>query len=231
MLGWLLLALPFLLGGRRRTTPPRGPALPPASDAWEVLARPAIWSLGTSSTPRCNGRLAVVPAVTANWGTQIRDGVKAPLVWGWTAPGQRAVADRYAGRLVADVELKSWSGKASELAEAEYLAARCPAVTSHGFVAPSLKGALKKFAAAGRVAIPQVYDSDRSREPRAFVRQCVDSYDRAGFTRILPLLGIVAGVDYTEAWIDECQKMGVPFHLWSTGRLTGNNEPAICALV
>lgn len=236
---WLIaLALAAAAGGGGRPKggsggTVKGPRIP------AVLDRPAVWSLGADWSSRCGGSLPVIPAATQEWGTVLRPDTGAPLSWGWTGPTQRASADALAGRLIADVETyvtakgaDRWTGAKSEIQAAQYLAARCPAVTSHGFVAPRLRDVLGVFAAAGCVGVPQVYDSDRStaKDPEKFLRQCVDSYRRAGFKYVLPLLGLSAGLDIVNAWIAECKRIGVPYHLWSLQRLLEGGGAA-CALV
>lgn len=193
------------------------------------LDRPAIWSLGTSSAPRCG--LPVVPAASQGWGRVTRRGLDAPLVWAWTAPGQHATADAYAGRLIADVETlvtaesaPRWTGAPEELASAAYLAARSVGVTSHGFVAKPIRRVLEIFASAGCVGVPQVYDSDRSTlgkpgGPVGFLRQCLHSYKKAGFRRVVPLLALSSGVDIVTTWIHECNRLAIPWHLYSLQRL------------
>src|SRR5690606_30478797 len=157
------------------------------------LDRPALWSLGADPSPRCG--LPVVPAASSGWGRNVRQGIAAPLVWAWTAPGQHATADAYAGRVICDVETfvtakdaPRWTGAPEELASASYLAERAVAVTSHGYVAAPIRRALEIFARAGCVAIPMVYDSDRSTltrrgGPEQFLKECLHSYQKAGFRK------------------------------------------------
>ena len=237
----LLLALALLVLPLLRRSSAAGSELPAPvpGDAAEALSWPAVWSLGSSASPRCKGRLPVIPAASSAWGTQVREGLTAPLVWGWTGPGQRATGEAYPGRLVADVETyvtasgaARWTGARSELSAAAWLAARCPAVTSHGFVAPQLREVLGVFARAGRVGIPQVYDSDKSTaaDPRRFLRDCVRSYEKAGFQRVVPLLGLTAGQAIVAEWVDECGRLGLNYHIWSLQRLLEGQE-ADCAIV
>lgn len=240
MKGWglglaLATAIAVAVGRQTASKPPGKTVKGPAE-----LGKPAIWSLGADWSSRCGGALPVVPAATRDWGATVRADNGAALVWGWTAPGQQAAAEKYAGRLIADVETyvtatpNRWRGKPSEIGDAEFLAARCPGVTSHGYVAPVIRNVLKVFGAAGCVGVPQVYDTDRSTltrkdGPRGFLRQCVDSYDRAGFEYVLPLLGLSAGLDIVSEWIDECEKMGVPWHLYSLQRMDQKGEATVCA--
>lgn len=179
---------------------------------------PAIWSLAPRAGQLCG--LPLLPVATAEWGARVLEVPSAGLVWGWTPPGRTEVAERYPGRVVADVELRQWKGRAGEELAAEALAALTPGVTSHGYVAPSLARVLGVFAKRGRVGVPQVYDPrHRYGEPRAFLRRCVESYRRAGFDRVVPLLGTEAGGDYLRAWIDEAERLRVPWHVWTSQSL------------
>ncbi len=173
-----------------------------------------VWTLGTTREPI--GPLVSVPCATAQWGAIVRDLEPWPLVWGWTAPGQHQAAERYGGTLVADVELKSWTGAAGEVPHADALAARVAGVTSHGFVAPSLRKILGAFAAAGRFGVPQIYDTDRSTPATGkFARDCVTSYRGAGFDVVIPLLGLASGRERVAAWAAECAALGCPeIHFW-----------------
>lgn len=195
----------------------------------DTIARPAIWSLGHRGGAVCDGRLPIVPAVSqGGWSetSRVLD-VDAPLVWAWTSPGDRRAADRYAGRLIADVELRSWTGR--EVGDAAYLATRSVGVTSHGYVAPTLRGVLRPFAERGAVGVPQVYDTDRSlADPRGFLRRCLDSYAAAGFRRVVPLLGLSAGLERIEQWIDVCDEVGCPWHLYRLGRWDDAWAAALC---
>ena len=168
----------------------------------------------------------VIPKCTADYGSVVLDVPGSGLVWGWTPPGDLRAATKYGKRLIADLEMRSstkakpsagWTG--DELAAAEQLAPLVWGVTSHGYVAPSLRDVLGILAQRDVVAMPQVYDSDRSTEPRKFLRDCLDSYHKAGFRFIVPLLGASAGADYLREWIDECRARGVPYALWSLQRL------------
>src|SRR5690606_10725208 len=58
-------------------------------------------------------------------------------------------------------------------------------------------------------------------EPRAFLRRCVESYQRAGFRRVVPLLGTEAGAVLLGEWIDEARRMGLPWHIWTSQSLRG----------
>lgn len=183
-----------------------------------------VWSLAPRAGRYCG--LPLVPVATGGFGgkvLEVPDGVRC---WGWTPPGEYQAADRYGLNLIADVELArtnktrpeaGWTG--AELAQAEGLAPRVGGVTSHGFVLRQLRGVLGTFARAGCTAYPQVYDSDRSTEPRSFLRRCVDMYAHAGFARIVPLLGVSAGPDHLLAWLDECQRMQLRPDLWQLSRL------------
>lgn len=173
-----------------------------------------VWTLGTTREPL--GPLVSVPCVTAQWGEIVRDLEPWPLVWGWTAPGQFEAAERYGAALVADVELKSWTGTPAEVPHADALAARVAGVTSHGYVAPSLRKVLAPFAARQRFAVPQIYDTDRSTPPTgAFARSCINSYRAAGFSTVIPLLGLSAGRERVAAWAAECVDLGCPeVHFW-----------------
>lgn len=173
-----------------------------------------VWTLGMTREPI--GPLVSVPCVTAQWGEIVRDLEPWPLVWGWTAPGQHQAAERYGSALVADIELKSWTGAAGEVPHADALAARVAGVTSHGFVAPSLRKILGAFAAAGRFGVPQIYDTDRSTPATGkFARDCVTSYRGAGFDVVIPLLGLASGRERVAAWAAECAALGCPeIHFW-----------------
>lgn len=183
----------------------------------DVWAKEILWSLDHAQIgDKCG--LQVLPSGTREWGKDVL--ALEGLVWGWTPPGDLRAADEYGLRLAADVELKQWNG--SEVEQAKALAARVGGVTSHGFGGGAkLRPVLAEFAAAGRLAFPQVYDSDRKRDPAAFLRQCVEAYGKAGFPpeRVIPLLGIVAGADYVREWRDEAHRLGCPaVHYWSLQR-------------
>ena len=191
-----------------------------------LLDTPAIWSLSPRGGRVCD--LPVIPVVTRGaWGADARvlEDVPGPLVWGWTGPsgaGPEAAA-RYTGRLIADVELRSWHG--GEIEAAKFLAARCPAVTSHGFVAPALREVLQEFASRDRVGLPQVYDTDQNlADPAEFLRRCVASYQRAGFRRVTPLLGLSAGAQTLTTWITTSADLGLVPHFYSLERLRGEDR-------
>ena len=188
-----------------------------------------IWSLGARGS-YCG--LPLVPPATSGMGAKVLDVPAGVRCWGWTPPGELAAARRYGPAFIADVEFRGtnkvrpdagWTG--SELLEAADVAQGIGGVTSHGFVLHQLRGVLGRFAAAGCTAYPQVYDSDRSTEPRAFLRRCVGMYRAAGFTRVVPLLGVSAGVTHLLAWLDECRRMDLRPDLWQLARL---QELAVC---
>lgn len=183
-----------------------------------------IWTLSTQGGQRCG--VPLLPRGTDNYGADVVPLPPGSRCWGWTPPGDLRAAERFGVGLVADLELRAatkaaplagWTG--AELAEAEQLAALVGGVTSHGYVAPALRQVLQRFAAAGRTAYPQVYDSDRSTEPRGFLRTCVNSYRKAGFANIVPLLSASSGVDYLLAWIEECAELGVRPAIYSLERM------------
>jgi len=183
-----------------------------------------VWSLSPRVGSYCG--LPLVPVATGGFGDRVLEVPDGVRCWGWTPPGEYAAADRYGLNLIADVELArtnksrpdaGWTG--AEMMQAEGLAPRVGGVTSHGFVLKQLRGVLGTFARAGCTAYPQVYDSDRSTEPRSFLRRCVDMYAKAGFVRIVPLLGVSAGPEHLLAWLDECQRMGLRPDLWQLSRL------------
>lgn len=227
----VVLGVLALAGGssrpRPKGEPPKGePSEPAGGPVTEYVPGESVgvWSLGTGQGTWCTQ--PIIPVCTAEFGARVLEVPGEGLVWGWTPPGDLRAARKYGPRLIADVEMRSstkakpsagWAG--SELEEARALAPLVHGVTSHGYVAASLRGVLGVFADADCVAYPQVYDSDRSTEPRKFLRNCIDSYDRAGFRYIVPLLGASAGADYLREWIDECRKIGVPYSLWSLQRL------------
>lgn len=190
-----------------------------------MLGEVAIWTLATHGGRYCG--LPLVPAVTRGaWTDRVRvvTGVSAPLVWGWTTPEGLgpAAASAYPGRLVADVELRSWKGP--EIEAAEFLAASCPAVTSHGYIPRQLREVLGVFARRDRVGLPQVYDTDRSTRPVEFLRRCVGSYHDHGFRQVVPLLGLSAGPEHVRAWIEYLLRDGAPFHLYALGRLQADRR-------
>lgn len=179
-----------------------------------------FWSLSPQTGEFCG--MPIIPVGTADFGVNILDVPGNGPVWGWTPPGDMRAAEAYGRRLIADVEYRpavparpaaGWAG--DEVEEAEALAATVGGVTSHGFVAPGLRKILGAFAVEGATAFPQVYDPDRSTDPRPFLRKCVQSYEKAGFEDIRPLLGMAAGIDYVMTWIDECDKLGRPWHIWT----------------
>lgn len=181
-----------------------------------------IWSLREQGS-YCG--VPLVPTVTSGFGADVIENVPGPRVWGWTPPGELAAAAAYGPRLIADVELAStnkqrpdagWTG--AEVDEAAAVASLVGGVTSHGFVLRQLRDVLGQFARRGIVAYPQVYDSDRSTEPRAFLRQCVEQYRAVGFREVRPLLGLSAGPDHLRAWLAECRSLGVRPDLWSLAR-------------
>lgn len=189
-----------------------------------------VWSLSPKPGRYCN--LPLVPMATSGLGAQVLDVPSGVRCWGWTPPGELAAVRRYGRSLIADVELRStnklrpeagWTG--AEVAEAAQVAAGVGGVTSHGFVLRQLRDVLGEFARAGCTAYPQVYDSDRSTEPRGFLRQCVKMYRAAGFSEVVPLLGLSAGPEHLFAWLDECRALGVRADLWSLPRL---REMATC---
>lgn len=204
--------------------PEPGPEpLPPAFD-FAPGKNVGVWSLSEKPGSWCGA--PVIQKCTADYGDRVLEVTGDGLVWGWTPPGDLRAAQKYGPRLIADIEMRSstkakpsagWKG--DELAAAAKLAPLVHGVTSHGFVAPSLREVLQVLAGHGVVAYPQVYDSDRSTKPRKFLRQCLDSYHNAGFLYVVPLLGASAGADYLREWIDECRIIGVPFSLWSLQRL------------
>lgn len=189
-----------------------------------------IWSLSPKPGRFCG--LPLVPMATTGMGARVLEVPRGVRCWGWTPPGELEAANRYGRELIADVELRStnktrpdagWTGR--ELAEAEAVARRVGGVTSHGFVLRQLRNVLGTFARAGCAAYPQVYDSDRSTEPRSFLRQCVSQYRAAGFAEVRPLLGVVAGPEHLFAWLQECHALGVRPDLWQLPRL---REMATC---
>ena len=202
---------------------------PPSNDDDAPTPAPApagtqIWSLTPASGERCG--VDLVPAVTGSWGTKIVEGVDADLVWGWTPPGDLRLAKLYGKRLIADVEYRpvvpaapksAWAG--TEVAQAAELGALVGGVTSHGFVPAGLRPVLAQLASRGVIGYPQVYDSDKSAEPRQFLRTCLASWKKAGFATIRPLLGVSAGLPHLAAWLDECQAQGVTPHLWDLQRI------------
>lgn len=182
-----------------------------------------VWSLGAQGS-YCG--LPLVPPATSGMGAKVLDVPKGLRCWGWTPPGELVAARRFGRALIADVELRGtnkvrpeagWRG--TELLEADDVAQDVGGVTSHGYVLKPLRGVLERFASAGCVAYPQVYDSDQSTEPRAFLRRCVEMYQAAGFARVVPLLGVSAGVPHLLAWLDECQRLGLRPDLWQLARL------------
>lgn len=224
---WIFVPIAALgfFGFRSPSSPPATPMPPtpfgPPPDGMQV------WSLGASSGSWCG--LPLVRRCTENFGVQVLDLGElgaGELVWGWTPPGDLRAAGRYGKQLIADVEYRpvvpaapasAWAGY--EVDEADAVAAQVMGVTSHGFVPPGLRAVMKRFAAAGCVGFPQVYDSDASTEPRKFLRTCINSWQNAGFTMIVPLLGASAGLPHLLAWLDECRTLGVTSHLWSLQRL------------
>lgn len=191
-------------------------------DALDIAG--GVWSLSPKTGTYCG--LPLVPVATGGFGAHVLELPEGVRCWGWTPPGEFAAADRYGQALIADVELArtnkakpsaGWTG--TELAQAEALAPRVGGVTSHGFVLRQLRGVLGAFAAAGCTAYPQVYDTDRSTEPRSFLRRCVAMYLEAGFKNVVPLLGVAAGPDHLVAWLDECARMQIRPDLWQLSRL------------
>lgn len=192
-----------------------------------------VWSLSPKSGLYCG--IPLVPVATGGMGERLLNVLPGVRCWGWTPPGELAAASHFGRDLIADVELRStnkvrpeagWSGR--ETAEAAVLASLVGGVTSHGFVLHQLRDVLTIFARAGCVAYPQVYDSDRSTEPRAFLRQCVKMYREAGFSEVRPLLGLSAGPAHVVAWLDECAALRVRPDLWQLSRLrelTSCNKP------
>jgi hypothetical protein len=200
---------------------PRGGGAVPAGDVLEV------WTLGQKLGQRCGVPLS--PAVTGDFGDVVHEQLQLPpgvRGWGWTPPGDLRAAQRFGPQLVADLEdRKSTKAKPSagwtgdEVAEAEALAELAGGITSHGYVFKNLRPVLAPFAARGRRVYPQVYDSDRSTEPRKFLRTCVTMWRDAGFVDVVPLLGVSAGADWLRAWLEECAVLGVPAALYSLERM------------
>lgn len=198
---------------------PPGPSPEPAGvDLAGVVSE--IWTLGTSAQTHCG--VPLVPAGTRDYGVNVRALSEVDRCWIWCLPGDYRAAERYGRAATADVELKSWSGTPTEVASAEKLAQLVSGVTSHGRIdlaGAGIRRVLAPFAAAGLAGYPQVYDSNRSTEPRKFLRACVASYQKMGFQRVVPLLGASAGAEYLQAWIDECGQLGLRAAIYSLERL------------
>jgi hypothetical protein len=195
-----------------------------------VTARPlprcALWTMSPDPGVVLDGALPLLCRGSALQGRKLV-GDPAALSWCWTAPGAVAAFDLRTGPTIADVELESakhdrrWSlkGRADEDEDlAAKLATRAVAVTSHGYAGGDrLEHALRPFAEAGCWGVPQVYDSNRSAEPLVFLRRCLAAWRRLGFPqcRLVPLLGLDAGERRVLAWIRECDRLGLDWHLWS----------------
>lgn len=200
----------------------------PSPQGWPVLGSPRIWSLGDDGGSRCG--LEYLPVATADWGAKILPDVGAPSAWGWSPPGDLRAAQAYGRRFIADVEFRpyvpaspgsAWAG--DEIAEAAAVAALAGGVTSHGFVPKKLAPVLKVFAAAGCTGYPQVYDSDKSADPKPFLRNCLNSWRAAGFAVVRPLLGVSAGAGRLAAWLEECAEQGIGYDLYSAQRIAQMN--------
>ncbi|MEZ4454178.1 MAG: hypothetical protein R3B09_32285 [Nannocystaceae bacterium] len=185
---------------------------------------PAIWSI--TRGPALWKGLPVIQPATEDYGATVLEVPGHDTVWGWTPPGDLRAAERYGERLIADVEMRKTTkakpdaGWTYEIESAELLAALVGGVTSHGWLPEEWRDVLRPFAKQGCVGYPQVYDTDRSTKPRSFLRDCLKQWEAAGFQRdqVVPLLGLSAGPEHVAAWIDECGKLGIPFHLWSLQR-------------
>jgi len=190
----------------------------------DLRNKAAIWSIKATDATYCG--LPVIRAATADFGEKVLEIPGDTTVWGWTPPGDLRAAEKYGKRLIADVELakgtpaKPSAGWTYEIESAELLAALAGGVTSYGFLGSNLRDLLAPFAKQGGYGYPQVYDSDRSTDPRPFLRKCVENYQAAGFDKahIVPLLGLSAGPDHVAAWLDECGKIGVQWQIWSVER-------------
>lgn len=210
----------YALARRASAGGPKGGVLAPSKGLLE------IWSLSSSPGQLCG--LPLCPTATGNFGATVHDIVLPPGTrgWGWTPPGDLRAAERFGLQLVADIEDRKstkakpsagWTG--AEVAEAEQLADRVGALTSHGFVFKNLRPILAPFAARGRWVYPQVYDSDRSTQPRKFLRQCVTMWQDAGFETVVPLLGASAGADWLQEWLEECDVLGLASAIYSAQRM------------
>lgn len=212
LLACVAAAVLGLLAVSGRTGPPVPP--PPGARVWSLSSKGGAWC-----------ELPILPTCTRDFGLEVLDLPTDGPVWGWTPPGDLRAAQRYGGQLIADVELRAWVPAApasawigTEVAEAAAVAELAGGVTSHGVVPSPLRPVLAEFAARGCVGYPQVYDSDQSSEPRELLRRCVKSWQAAGFSSVVPVLGVSAGLPHLRAWLDECATLGLSAHLWSLER-------------
>lgn len=187
-----------------------------------------VFYMGRQPGEYCGLRL--IPNCGSNWGLgAITVGLPSPRVWAWTPPGDLRAAEAYGPRLIADVEYRpvvpaspqsAWTGEELDQGEAlAQLLADGGGVTSHGWVPPAFRELFGLFASRGLVGYPQVYDSKRKRDPRKFLRSCVESYRKAGFEEVRPLLGARMGPERLDAAIDEARRMGVVPDFWHRGLL------------
>lgn len=189
-----------------------------------VPAEAFVFSIGHK--PGRWGRATRIPAATEGFGVDVVEVAGDGPVWGWTPPGDLRAAHRYSRRLVANIEYRpvvparpeaGWTGK--ELAAAGELAPHCLGLISHGFVPGPLAGVFKTIAASGAIGFPEVFDPDRSTDPREFLRTCVSSWKKHGFKTIVPVFGAAGGLDFVREGFDEAVALGLPGALWTSGSL------------
>jgi len=183
-----------------------------------------VWTLGGKPGLWCG--VPLTASATGNYGATVHNVEGTGRVWGWTPPGDLRAAQQYGKRLIADVEDRKstkakpsagWTGE--EVEDAVACASLVGGITSHGYVFKNLRNVLKAFADNGCTAYPQVYDSDRSTEPRKFLRTCVNMYRDAGFAEVVPLISASSGVDFLRAWLAECAELNVQAAIYSLQRL------------
>ena len=201
----------------------------------ELLSSGYLWTNAADLDRHASG-LTPFCRLTFNLGERVAAGAGDKRNgWAWTRPmpGALVIAQRLAGRFVADIEVPDsrtpahlrdyfWRGLPHEATLARQLAPLSAGVTSHGFVKAPLRKALRAFAELGLPAFPQVYDGDRSTltrrgGPVGFLDDCVSMYTDLGFRAVVPLLGLHSGADSVRAWIDRCEARGLPWHIWRAG--------------
>jgi len=189
-----------------------------------ALPRVLVFSIGHRAGQW--GSATRVPAVTSGFGLDVIDVATRGPVWGWTPPGDLRAATRYSGQIIANLEYRpvvparpaaGWNG--DELADAAALAPHVAGVISHGFIPKPLERVFGLLASHGAVGFPEVFDPDRSTDPRSFTRTCVESWRRIGFKAVVPVFGAAAGVDFLRAGLDEAARLGLGAALWTSGSM------------
>lgn len=189
-----------------------------------VPAESFVFSIGHK--PGRWGRATRIPAATEGFGVKVVDVAGDGPVWGWTPPGDLRAAERYSGRLVANIEYRpvvparpasGWVG--NELASAAALAPHVLGVVSHGYVPRPLGAVFETLARAGAIGFPEVFDPDRSTDPRVFLRTCLASWRKHGFGQLVPVFGAAAGVDFLREGLDEAARLGLAAAIWTSGSM------------